>query len=321
MFVAALNYKQMELYHALPFFFYLLGVCCQQKTVTQKLLKLVKIGVTVLVTFAVIWSPWLLSGPESVIQVVRRIFPFNRGLFEDKVASFWCVADIVLKLKHRMEIPDLAKLCLASTFVLSLPTNFHLLFRPSMRNFILSLVNTSLVFFLFSFHVHEKTILLAAIPICLLTYSETEPIITRTIVPWILTVTTFSMLPLLIKDGLLLPTLALSLLYLTVSHSLPDLCHMTLDTRHTPVTSPAPITPDTWSQTIIKTLGHVSLLGCVVITVMSQVVPPPDKYPYLWPLIICAYSAGHFLLALVYFHYLQFSGREIMGKKLKQKTN
>lgn len=30
-FSMALNYKQMELYHALPFFFYLLGKCFQSK--------------------------------------------------------------------------------------------------------------------------------------------------------------------------------------------------------------------------------------------------------------------------------------------------
>ena len=48
LFVLALNYKQMELYHALPFFCYLLGVCWQQRTVGGKLVKLVTIGVAVI---------------------------------------------------------------------------------------------------------------------------------------------------------------------------------------------------------------------------------------------------------------------------------
>ena len=43
-----INYKQMEIYHALPFFIHLLSVCSQQ-------------GVTVIVTFAVIWAPWIPS--------------------------------------------------------------------------------------------------------------------------------------------------------------------------------------------------------------------------------------------------------------------
>lgn len=34
--------------------------------------------------------------------VVHRIFPFARGLFEDKVANVWCVADLVLKIKRHV---------------------------------------------------------------------------------------------------------------------------------------------------------------------------------------------------------------------------
>lgn len=66
-FVFALNYKQMELYHALPFFFMLLGRCNQQPTVVAKLLKLAAIGITVAFYFAVCWAPFLTS-TESVLQ-------------------------------------------------------------------------------------------------------------------------------------------------------------------------------------------------------------------------------------------------------------
>ena len=27
---------------------------------------------------------------KAVLQVVHRMFPFARGLYEDKVANFWC---------------------------------------------------------------------------------------------------------------------------------------------------------------------------------------------------------------------------------------
>ena len=36
LFTLALNYKQMELYHALPFFFYLLGVCLKQDSLLKR---------------------------------------------------------------------------------------------------------------------------------------------------------------------------------------------------------------------------------------------------------------------------------------------
>lgn len=43
--------------------------------------QLVKIGLTVVVTFAVCWAPFLYS-VESAKQVLHRLFPFARGIFE-----------------------------------------------------------------------------------------------------------------------------------------------------------------------------------------------------------------------------------------------
>ena len=326
LFVAALNYKQMELYHALPFFFYLLGVCRQQRTVTQKLVKLVTIGVTVIVTFALIWAPFLQLGPASVVQVLRRIFPFDRGLFEDKVANFWCAADVVLKLRQRLAIPALARLCLGTTLLLSLPTNIHLFLHPTQRNFVLSLVNTSLIFFLFSFQVHEKSILLAAVPLCLLTYTEdARATVTRTVLPWLLTISTFSMLPLLAKDGLLLPGLALSVLHLTVTDNLEALSSIGRERPRSvsgSAPAPAPLPRVTLADSVLTASARASLLGCCVLVVVSEAVSPPAQYPFLWPLLVCVYSAGHFLLALGYFHYLQFSAAGEGGTKgAKKKTN
>ena len=325
-FVCALNYKQMELYHALPFFFYLLGVCHQQRLPSQKISKLLTIGVSVIATFAIIWSPFIMFGQDSVIQVIKRIFPFGRGLFEDKVANFWCAVDVVLKLKKTMTIPDLAKLCLISTFTLSVPSNIHLLFSPTQRNFLLSLVNTSLTFFLFSFQVHEKSILLAAVPVCLLTYStELDPIITKTIVPWFLTITSFSMLPLLSYEGLLIPTVALTVLYLALVHDYDHLVTLGQDRsvslRTMSPAPPAPLPPVSTLNTVIRTLAHISLLGSALLTTLSQLIPAPDQYPFLWPLIISVYSAAHFMLALIYFHIVQFTSPEINRVKLKQKKN
>eukprot|EP00092_Neocalanus_flemingeri_P031405 GFUD01034110.1.p1 GENE.GFUD01034110.1~~GFUD01034110.1.p1 ORF type:complete len:499 (+),score=59.72 GFUD01034110.1:39-1535(+) len=305
LFVCALNYKQMELYHALPFFFYLLASCAQKRTYAAKISKLIKIGLIVVISFCVIWVPFILLGQESVLQVVLRIFPFSRGLFEDKVSNFWCALDVVIKLKQQMSVPELAKLCLGTTFTLSLPSNIHLLFSPSHKNFLLSLVNTSLVFFLFSFQVHEKSILLAAIPVALLTFCDLDDSLT-TVVPWFLTISTFSMLPLLIKDGLLIPTISLSILYLTMAINL-DQFTPVKDKYQKRTQSPVPVRPPTNFQTFLKICMFLSLVGCVVLTILSNVYPPPAKYPYLWPLAVSVYSAAHFILFGLYFHYLQFT--------------
>lgn len=100
-FVLSLNYKQMELYHSLPFFFYLLGICFKNDDKKRKynpLVKLLKIGLVVIITFGVIWLPWLKS-LEMLQQVLHRIFPFARGVFEDKVSNIWCVINVFYKLK------------------------------------------------------------------------------------------------------------------------------------------------------------------------------------------------------------------------------
>lgn len=46
-----------------------------------RLFLLAKISLTVLVTFALCWMPFL-SDPKQPLQVLNRLFPVDRGLFE-----------------------------------------------------------------------------------------------------------------------------------------------------------------------------------------------------------------------------------------------
>lgn len=48
---------------------------------SPRLFLLVRVAATVLVTFALCWLPFL-SDPTQALQVVRRIFPVARGLYE-----------------------------------------------------------------------------------------------------------------------------------------------------------------------------------------------------------------------------------------------
>lgn len=98
LFCLALNYKQMSLYYSLPIFFFLLSRCVNSKSWLSMLLKFVALGGTVLLTFSLLWLPYL-SNLDSVLQVVRRVFPLDRGIYEDKVANFWYCLSIVIKVK------------------------------------------------------------------------------------------------------------------------------------------------------------------------------------------------------------------------------
>ena len=111
--VLAVNFKQMALYFALPFAVYALSILWKQAQAKGKgnrikqlgylTLRIVLLVVVLILTFAVVWWPWVsesLNGDpkHGVASVVARVFPVRRGLFEDKVASFWCVVNNFVKV-------------------------------------------------------------------------------------------------------------------------------------------------------------------------------------------------------------------------------
>ncbi|CAD5123876.1 DgyrCDS12184 [Dimorphilus gyrociliatus] len=125
-------------------------------------LQLLKVSFVTLIAFLLCWLPFLRDFQDA-LQVLHRLFPFARGIFEDKVANFWCSLSIVIKFRSLMTQDTQILMCLVTTIILLLPSGLHLLLKPTMRNFKLALVNSSLIFFLFSFQVHEKSILIAAL--------------------------------------------------------------------------------------------------------------------------------------------------------------
>uniref|UniRef100_A0A2M4APX2 Alpha-1,3-glucosyltransferase n=1 Tax=Anopheles triannulatus TaxID=58253 RepID=A0A2M4APX2_9DIPT len=306
LFCLALNYKQMELYHALPFFFQLLRHCFESSSdpwhrLVTGIKRLAVLGVTVLGTFAVIWLPWL-GSLEDAGQVVHRIFPVSRGVFEDKVSNVWCVVDVVIKLKN-FPVSTMGIVCLVCTLAAVLPSGLNLLFRKSYETSALlySFTITAFGFFLFSFHVHEKSILLVAIPALLLLRLEPFAVF------WFLHVSSFSMFPLLYKDGLTGPYVALSLITLI----LPRFATMTENrTSETPLYDVFHVRPLIGNvkgfTSLLVPLFYVSLLGQMALLGAFLFVKPPDALPFLFPLAISAYSCGHFVLFFLYFNYRQF---------------
>ena len=137
-----------------------------------------------------------------------------------QVANVWCAINVVVKIKDLYDVQTLAVACLAATALASLPSNILLFLRPSKAGLVLSLINTSLAFFLFSFQVHEKSILLVAVPAAMLLggFREVHHRYTPLVCVWLLTVATFSMFPLLQKDLLAIPAAALSAFFLILSN-------------------------------------------------------------------------------------------------------
>lgn len=291
-FSMALNYKQMELYHALPFFFYYIGFIYEtykKYSFISALKKLSILVFSVIVTFLLLWAPFIID-TKQIFQILHRIFPLDRGVFEDKVSNVWCIINIFYKLRN-INNETMAFICLVTTLIAVIPTCLDLFLNPSKIKFLLSLINCSLSFFLFSFHVHEKSILLVAIPV--LMYSPQNTFICT----WFVTITTFSMLPLLIKDNLLIPFISMSIIYFIVYNNIQKLILKRQETLK------------------LHLLRNISLFGCVILTICSIILEPPQKYPYLWPLLISIYSCVHFVAFLVYFNFNQIK-LHIPKKKL-----
>ncbi|KAM7539978.1 hypothetical protein Aperf_G00000044681 [Anoplocephala perfoliata] len=102
-FCLSLLYKQMELYHALPVFFYLLSKSFSpSRSFLIGVKHVVGLAVTVSITFAVVLLPFLTS-LDQLQHVAIRMFPVDRGLYEDKVANF--CNDCILFTCLRKSVP------------------------------------------------------------------------------------------------------------------------------------------------------------------------------------------------------------------------
>uniref|UniRef100_A0A671T9Y3 Alpha-1,3-glucosyltransferase n=1 Tax=Sinocyclocheilus anshuiensis TaxID=1608454 RepID=A0A671T9Y3_9TELE len=239
-FTLALNYKQMELYHSLPFFCYLLGKCIKQGLTGRGFFHLVKISMTVLVTFALCWMPFL-SDPKQPLQVLHRLFPVGRGLFEDKVANTWCSLNVLIKIKT----------------LLSRETQLFL-----------------------------------------------------------------SMLPLLLKDGLLLPYVVTSLAFLFLSLYLLSALERSTE-EELRLGLYCKLTqrwlPKLNLSRIIKWKFWFSLVAMAALSFTSMWLKPPAKLPDLFPVLVSVLSFLHFLGFIIYFNQVQLM--EPQRKKSLKKTN
>ena len=248
-FVAALCFKQMALYYAPAIFAYLVGSCIAPRL---DLRRFVAIAAVTAISFAVMFAPLLLGAlydsyrgisptPDlktiplppllsslpmtldtkgsyyplllQLTQSTHRIFPFARGLFEDKVANAWCVIHVVHKL-NRYSIPLLQRASLTATFVAILPTLITISYFPRRELLPWAMASTAWGFYLCSFQVHEKSVLLPLLPMTVLLGGEgglgTE---IRAWVGWANMLGCWTLFPLLKRDELRVPYFVLSLLW------------------------------------------------------------------------------------------------------------
>ncbi|CAF2272089.1 hypothetical protein HID58_014896 [Brassica napus] len=282
-FTLALSHKQMSAYFAPAFFSHLLGKCLRRK---NPILSLLKLGIAVIATFVIVWWPYLHS-VDDFLMVLSRLAPFERGIYEDYVANFWCTTSILIKWKKLFTTPSLKFMSLAATVLASLPSMVHQIFSPSNEGFLYGLLNSSMAFYLFSFQVHEKSILMPFLAATLLALKIPDHFNHLTYYAL------FSMFPLLCRDNLLLPYLTLHLLFTLIYHS------------QLPKTKAS-------SFSFTNFPGYVFLLRThfvisLVLHVVYLTIQPPQKYPFLFDALIMILCFSYFVMFAIYTNYTQWN--------------
>lgn len=295
MYCGALNHKQMTLYFAPAIFSHLLGLCLKQPAIGQKITMFLFLGIAVILSFSIMWVPFL-SNVSLLQQIIYRIFPLRRGLFEDYVANFWCVSSLVFKWKKYFNEALLAKSCALLTLAAAFPSLVMEFQWPSSKTLPLCLSNVAMSFFLFSYQVHEKSILLPLLPISLSMHRNEKSNYSRAI----FNISLLSMFPLLKKDGLSLPYWGFQLFATTLN------CLLSLEKR---------ISGFTWPRSRIDLIGLlkdimdspiaviISILGVHLLCIFVQ---PLTSKAFLSDAIIVTFSFCYFLTQMILGNIYQY---------------
>lgn len=308
-FVMCLTFKQMGLYYAPFIFCYLLSKCFTNKfdlkdgkfwsvIASLKVGRLLSIGITVIISFLAVLSPFFYfttSGKlfTTLQQILIRVFPFQRGLFEDKVANFWCTSNLIIKYRNIFSQQQLTQISLAATLVAIAPPCCMIIYKNMFAKGFLNhyakvnkhiaviygFAATSWAFYLFSFQVHEKTVLVPLLPSTLLYVLDDGN--TIAMVQWINNIAVYSMWPLLKKDGLALQYVVVIALsnFLVRGFLLPQKNIF-------------------WTVVI-----SLSYLGAFAIHAIEFALPPPEIYPDLWVILNTTLSFGCFGLFWLWILY------------------
>lgn len=317
-FVAALGFKQMALFYAPAVAAYLAGTCISPRV---NMVRLICIAVVTVASFALLYLPLLLGTaydtqrsiplasdvvqppllsalpfqiPETawyypyvlqLSQSIHRIFPFARGLFEDKVANVWCAihSSGVHKL-HNYSSALLSRAALGLTLLSILPPCTIIFLKPKKELTLLALATTAWGFFLCSYQVHEKNILLPLLPMTLLLASGGGMKTTyRAWIGYANQLACWTLSPLLVRDGLRVPYFVLSMLFGYLLGLPPFSSQLYAST-----TSDG---DDLHWTTKVLHLGTYA--ACAAWHVVESFVPPPSSKPDIFVVAnVCIGAAG-----------------------------
>ncbi|XP_074716521.1 dolichyl pyrophosphate Glc1Man9GlcNAc2 alpha-1,3-glucosyltransferase isoform X2 [Strix uralensis] len=228
LFAVLLHFKHIYIYVAPAYGIYLLRSYCftannadgSLKWRSFSVLHVTLLGLIVCLVSALSLGPFIVLG--QLPQVISRLFPFKRGLCHAYWApNFWALYNAMDKALTIFGLNDRRAGSRISAYCPPLcdsPGNinlyFHIYIGP--RGFLQCLVLCALSSFMFGWHVHEKAILLAILPLSLLSVQRAKD---AGIYLLLTTIGHFSLFPLLFTPPELPIKILLMLLFTVYSFS------------------------------------------------------------------------------------------------------
>ena len=288
-----INFKQMGLYYAIPFPLYVIKKLFFNKSKNKgnnnNLLSITYVGIygiITLITNVFIYLPWLKA--KKINDVFNRIFPVHRGIFEDKVATFWCTLNIFIKLNQLFKLDHLFKLALIVT-VIGCSVPIYAIFKcETITKKICTqcFFIVSFAFYLFSFHVHEKTIIVP-----FLAYLLNLPI-KKDILPSFTLISMFSLFPLLKRENQVVPYYLTSILFYLISKYALKLLDLKKDKKSKNKEKDKDINDD---DIILHWLFELSIFIIMIFYhFVDYNIPPPQKYPWFYPMLNASFCFCYF---------------------------
>ncbi|KAL3941895.1 MAG: hypothetical protein SGBAC_003820 [Bacillariaceae sp.] len=188
MYAILLNLKHLYLTLAPLYFCFLLMSYCRLDGKGFQLRNFVALASVTALCLLAPWIPFILQedAKGQLLQIVARLFPFGRGLVHDywaaNVWALYLLANKVVKVSSsRLSwlpisyLPEPTPLvCAVLTFISQLPALIVASTRRSNVKLIQAMVCCSLSSFMLAWHVHEKAIMTALIPLTLLVFHDND---------------------------------------------------------------------------------------------------------------------------------------------------
>lgn len=182
LYATLLNFKHLYLTLAPLYFCYLLMSYCQKDGHGFQLYNFAALASVTAFCLVAPWIPFLLQhDPKGqLLQIIARLFPFGRGLVHDywaaNVWALYLLAQKVLKVASCklswLPIPHLVEpsplVCALLMFASMIPALLVVSSRRTNVKLVQAVVYCSLCSFMLAWHVHEKAIMTALIPLTLL---------------------------------------------------------------------------------------------------------------------------------------------------------